>query len=133
MSMDRFVKVTLALIVLLLGLNCAKEIKLSANSGNSSAGSNDSGSRNSTRSANASGKQFGPLMFETAVEAAAPPAFIEVGKSYYFQFAAGSNPIAEITVKVISIDKDSGWLRVEFSGGTHSWININQVFNCHEA
>src|SRR6185436_20881648 len=128
MRLDRFVKVTLALIVLLLGLNCAKDIKLSADSGNSSALANDSGRRNSTKSANASGKQFDRLMFETSVEAAAPPGFVEVGKSYYFQFAAGSNPIAEIAAKVISIDKNSGWLRVEFSGGTHSWININQVF-----
>ncbi len=59
MKIDRFVKVTLVLIVLLLALNCAKDINPSSNSGSSNTLSNNSvnnsGSRNSTTSSNNSG------------------------------------------------------------------------------
>ena len=52
------------------------------------------------------------------------PKFLEAGKSYTFAI-----PIAgEVRVKVLEIDREAGWVRVEGERvRLNSWINLNHV------
>ena len=118
MKMDRFIKVMLVLIVLLLAFNCAKDINLSSNSGNSSTSSSNSGSRNSTTSSNASERNSSPSIFESSVEAATPPPFLQVGKTYGFGLGTSYRD-----GKVLEI-QNTGWLKAENYNGVF-WVNIN--------
>lgn len=134
MKMDRFVKTTLVLIVLLLALNCAKDINFSSNSGNSATISSNSGnspvnnssSRNSINSSNVSGKTSSPSIFETSVEAAPPPPIIQVGKTYGLTIGATGAGGGYIIVKVLEI-QSSGWVKVEYGTSSEAWVNFNQV------
>ena len=133
MKIDRFVKVMLVLIGLLLAFNCAKDINLSSNSGgNSSNLPNNSGTRNSPTSSNASGRNSSSSIFESSVEAATPPSFVEVGKKYRVLF--GPEDVGSAMVfKVLEI-QPSGWVKGEILSafdnsprGFNAWINLNQA------
>jgi hypothetical protein len=106
MKVDRFVKVMLVLIAVLLALNCAKDLNLSSNSrGSSSNLSPNSGRGNSAASSNTSGGNSRPVVFESSVEAAVPPSFLQVGKSYQFPGLPASS------VEVLEI-QSPGWVKV---------------------
>ena len=121
MKIDRFVKVMLVLITLLLALNCAKDLNLSSNSrGSSSNLSLNSGSSNSSASSNGSDRNSSPLVFESSVEAAAPPSFLQVDKSY-----AGYSSGADYHFRVLEV-QNTGWVKVKMSGFPNNatgWVN----------
>lgn len=81
MKIDRFVKVMLVLIALLLALNCAK-------------------------------------VLNSPSEAAAPPAFLQVGKSYVFQTQGGN------AMEVLDI-QNTGWIKAKSYDGSVYWVNTN--------
>jgi hypothetical protein len=81
MKIDRFVKVMLVLIAVLLALNCAKD---------------------------PNGR---------SVEAAAPPSFLQVGKSYMFK------DYLMAPVEVLEI-QNTGWVKVKRDSGVE-WVNTN--------
>lgn len=116
MQTDRFFKISLIGIILLLALNCIKT---------------DSSS-------------ISIPFIETKAKATVP-AFLQVGKSYYFRLQVIGGDMNNghaifYNAKVTNIDKESGWVRVEWnevdynnkSNTYNSWINLNQVYNCHE-
>ncbi len=129
MKFDRFVKVMLVLIALLLFFNCAKDLNplsnsggntnnLSASRGNSGNLSANSGSSKNTASSNAVDENSSSSIFETSVEAATPPSFLQVGKSYTCYSPAGTSVARSF--KVLEI-QNTGWVKI--SAG--EWLNPN--------
>ena len=114
MKIDRFVKVMLVLIALLLALNCAKDINLP---------SNNSGSGNSVGTSNTSDRVSNPTIFENTVEAATPPSFLQVGKSYL-----GVIENSRFEFKALEI-QNSGWVKIQlvkgniYDEGETVWLN----------
>ena len=125
MKVDRFVKIMLVVIAGLLLLNCVKDLPiLNSNS-------------NSATSTNSTATPF----LETSAKASVMPAFIEKGKVYNFLYSQyGQSGFPDIERgKVLEIDKDSGWLYIEFydpntnkSTGRAKWTNIDHVRGCWE-
>ena len=98
MKIDRSVKVMLMLIVVLLALNFAKDIKLSAHANDNSKNSKSS-------------------LFENTVEAAPPPSFLQVGKSY--ESSAGGFIVLEI--------QSTGWIKAKSTSNEIIWVNSNAI------
>jgi hypothetical protein len=105
----------LVLIAVLLALNCVRDLNHSSESGSSK---NIASSNSAERGASS--------VFESSVEAAAPPSFLQVGKVY--KASGYMSPI-----KVLKID-NSGWIYIE-AGSTQpyrEWLNTNQIANIQE-
>ena len=123
MKVDRCVKIMLVVIAGLLLLNCVKDLPiLNSNS-------------NSANSTNSTSTPF----LEIPVKASVLPAFIQKGKVYNFVYSHyGQNGYPDIDKgKVLEIDKDSGWLYIEFyesnkPTGKVKWANIDHVRSCWE-
>lgn len=49
------------------------------------------------------------------------PGFLEAGKSY--KIAAGRS----VTVKLLEIDKDACWIKVQGKKGDAYWMNVGQI------
>jgi hypothetical protein len=105
MKIDRSVKVMLAVIALLLAINCVKDFNTPSNSGgNSSVSSNGS---------------FNLPPIESAAEASPPPSFLQVGKSY--KCASSSDGY---DFRVLEL-QNAGWVKVEFNSFPTGagWVN----------
>lgn len=85
MKIDRFVKVMLVLIAVLLALNCAKDLESKMLSS----------------------------------DAAPPPSFLQVGKSYKGVWPGGSTPFTVLEVQ------NTGWIKVQDEGGGFAWLNTS--------
>jgi hypothetical protein len=96
MKIDRFVKVILVLIAVLLALNCAKAF------GNSS---DTHGNSNSS-----AGSSRTPIL-ESTVEAAAEPSALQVGKTQYKAVAAMVDALNDANGVQRTLDQQSaqGW------------------------
>jgi hypothetical protein len=124
MKIDRFVKVMLVLIVVLLALNCAKDLTLSSNSrGGSNNLASNSASSNNIASSKSSDGSPSPSIFETSVEAAPPPSFLQVGSKYTFQQGNSGRD----GVEVLEI-QNTGWIKVKDTGLGVVWINANACY-----
>ena len=100
MKIDRFVKISFGLIIVLLAINCAKKLD-SANNSNES--SNNS------------------LPFERSVEAAAP-GFLQVGRTYF-----GSNGASGFNFTVVEV-QSSGWVKAKDESGRNIiWVNPSSL------
>jgi hypothetical protein len=118
MKIDRFVKVMLVLIAMLLALNCAKDLNQPSNTRVSSDNvPPTSANGNSIASSKTSGGNSSPLIFESPVEAATPPTFLQVGKTYNCIPTTGGGGFRAFEVLEI---QNTGWVKVP-----NGWVNPN--------
>jgi predicted extracellular nuclease len=124
MKIDRFVKAMLVLIALLLALNCAKDLTRSSNSrGGSSNPAANSASSSNMASSKPSDETPGPSIFETEVEAASAPTFLQIGKTYTFMQGSGGRT----DVEVLEI-QSTGWIKGKDIGLGVVWVNPSACY-----